>query len=136
MSRYNVPYCVSMIIVQPHFNQSQSEVIPFNVSCQTHSADENRIEICQVKSYKVVHTPPTAPNEVTGSIQNILDDIITRIGANVITSLNWSLPENQSGTAIDYYEIGTHTNSTMSVRMTDQPLQTQVCAIRGKLHCC
>ena len=128
-SRYNVPYCVSVLILQPHnINHNQSQLMPgFNVSCQTHCADQNRSEVCQVKSYKLVYTPPTAPNNVTGSIQNMSDDTITQKGAKAITSLNWSLPENQSGTAIDYYEVilvGTHTNSTMSVCMTGQSQQT------------
>ena len=50
-----------------------------------------------------------------------------QFGAKAIASLNWSLPLNENETAIDYYEItliGTHTNSTMSTRKTDQSLQT------------
>ena len=70
---------------------------------------------------------PTAPNEVTGSIQNISDVTVTQTGAKAVASLNWSQPENQDEMAIDYYEItlvGSHVNNTLSVCMIDQPQQT------------
>ena len=70
---------------------------------------------------------PTGPKEFIGTIQNISDDATAQADVKAIASLNWSLPDNQDGTVIDYYEvilIGTHTNSTMSVCMTDQSLQT------------
>ena len=69
---------------------------------------------------------PTAPEGLTGTIQNISDDTITQTGAKAVSSINWSTPENNTDkTAIDYFEItliGTHTNNTMtlSVRMSDQ----------------
>lgn len=66
---------------------------------------------------------PTTPEEFTGTIQNVSGD--KTVGAKAIASLNWSLPDNEIGTAIDYYEIilmGTHTNSTMSMCMTDPSL--------------
>ena len=51
-SRYNVPFCVSILTIQS-FNESQTDapVIPFNVSCQTFCEDEHRTKVCQVKSY-------------------------------------------------------------------------------------
>ena len=52
VSEYNVPFCVSVLIVQP-FNASQPQVMPFTVSCKGHCADDNRTEVCQIKSYKV-----------------------------------------------------------------------------------
>ena len=54
VSEYNVPFCVSVLIVQPYSEiASQVQVMPFKVSCQSHCADENHTEVCQVKSYKV-----------------------------------------------------------------------------------
>ena len=64
---------------------------------------------------------PTAPDELTGTIQNISDDTIAQTGAKAVSFINWSMPENNM--AIDYFDIiliGTHTNNTMSMRMTDQ----------------
>ena len=57
-SRYNVPFCVSILTIQS-FNESQADapVIPFNVSCQTFCENENRTEVCRVKSYQVAGTP-------------------------------------------------------------------------------
>lgn len=52
VSRYNAPFCVSILIVQP-FNENNIEVVPFTVSCQTHCEDENRTEVCQARNYKV-----------------------------------------------------------------------------------
>ena len=69
---------------------------------------------------------PTAPEEFTGTIQNISDDAITQTGTKAISFINWSMPENENETAIDYFEItlmGTHTNSTMSICMADQSEQ-------------
>lgn len=53
-SRYNVPFCVSILTVQS-FNESQTDVpvVPFNVSCRTHCEDEQHTEVCQVKAYQV-----------------------------------------------------------------------------------
>ena len=73
---------------------------------------------------------PTAPKELTGTIQNISDDTLTLNGAKAVSFINWSMPENNTDkTAIDYFEItlmGTNTNNTMSVRMaeSDRYLQT------------
>ena len=57
-SQYNVPFCVSILTVQS-FNESQATapVVPFNVSCRTHCIDEQRTEVCQVKSYQVAGMP-------------------------------------------------------------------------------
>ena len=57
-SRYNVPFCVSILTVQS-FNESQTDapVIPFNVSCLTHCETEGHPEICQVKTYQVAGSP-------------------------------------------------------------------------------
>ena len=55
VSEYNVPFCVSVLIVQP-YSKSQLQVMPFNVSCQGHCADDNHTEVCQAKSYKVAGT--------------------------------------------------------------------------------
>ena len=52
ISEYNAPFCVSVLVVQP-YSVSQVQVMPFNVTCQGHCADDNRTEVCQVKSYKV-----------------------------------------------------------------------------------
>ena len=75
-----------------------------------------------------MHTEtPTAPEGLTGTIQNISDDTgIAQTGAKAVSSINWSMPENNMDkTSIDYFEItliGTRTNNTMtlSVRMSDQ----------------
>ena len=73
---------------------------------------------------------PTAPEELTGTIQNISDDTLTLTGAKAVSFINWSMPENNTDkTTVDYFEItlmGTHTNNTMSVHMaeSDQYLQT------------
>ena len=54
VSEYNVPFCVSVLIVQPYSEiTSQVQVTPFRISCQGHCANVNRTEVCQVKSYKV-----------------------------------------------------------------------------------
>ena len=50
VNEYNVPYCVSILIVQP-FDISQLQAMPFTVACQGHCTDDD--EVCQVKSYKV-----------------------------------------------------------------------------------
>ena len=52
ISGYNAPFCVSVLIVQP-FNESDIQVLPFTVSCQTHCEDDNRTAICQTKHYDV-----------------------------------------------------------------------------------
>lgn len=75
-----------------------------------------------------MHTEtPTAPEGLTGTIQNISDDTsIAQTGAKAVSFINWSMPENNMDkTSIDYFEItliGTRTNNTMtlSVRMSDQ----------------
>ena len=56
-SRYNVPFCVSILTVQS-FNESQADapMIPFNVSCATYCETEGRPEICRVKAYQVAGT--------------------------------------------------------------------------------
>lgn len=53
-SRYNVPFCVSILTIQS-FNESQADapVIPFNVSCRSFCGNEQRTEVCQVKTYQV-----------------------------------------------------------------------------------
>ena len=55
VSRYNAPFCVSVLTIQP-FNESQIEVLPFTVSCQTHCEDANNTAICQTKHYEVAGT--------------------------------------------------------------------------------
>ena len=77
------------------------------------------------QSYSCIHAEtPTAPKELTGTIQNISDDTIAQTGAKAVSFINWSMPENNMDkTSIDYFEItliGTHTNNTMSLHMTDQ----------------
>ena len=71
-----------------------------------------------------MHTEtPTEPREFTGTIQNISDE---SVDAKAIASLDWSLPLNDDETTIDYFDItlmGTHTNSTVSVRVADQSQQ-------------
>ena len=53
-SRYTVPYCVSVLIVQPYYySENLVQLMPFNVSCQTHCEDANHSEVCQVKSHKI-----------------------------------------------------------------------------------
>ena len=52
VSRYNAPFCVSVLTVQP-FNESDIQVLPFTVSCQTHCEDESRTAICQTKHFNV-----------------------------------------------------------------------------------
>ena len=52
VSRYNAPFCVSVLTVQP-FNESDIQVLPFTVSCQTHCQDDNETDICQTKHYDV-----------------------------------------------------------------------------------
>ena len=52
VSRYNAPFCVSVLTVQP-FNESEIQVLPFTVSCQTHCEDENRTAICRTRHYDV-----------------------------------------------------------------------------------
>ena len=67
---------------------------------------------------------PTPPKEVTG---NISENMATIDGVKAVASLNWSWPENQDEMAIDHYEItfiGTRTNTTTSVRITDESLLT------------
>ena len=52
ISRYNAPFFVSMLTVQP-YNESEIQVSPFTVSCQTHCQDDNETAICQTKHYDV-----------------------------------------------------------------------------------
>jgi hypothetical protein len=52
VSRYNAPFCVSVLTVQP-FNESEIQVLPFTVSCQTHCEDAANTSICQTKHYDV-----------------------------------------------------------------------------------
>ena len=51
-SRYNAPFCVSVLTVQP-FNESQIKILPFTVACQTHCEGCNGTNICQTKHYEV-----------------------------------------------------------------------------------
>ena len=48
----SVPFCISYLTIQP-FDDNDFEVIPFNVSCQTHCSDENNTAICQSQHYEV-----------------------------------------------------------------------------------
>ena len=50
ISRYNARFFVSMLTVQP-YNESDIQVLPFTVSCQTHCPDDSAI--CQTKHYDV-----------------------------------------------------------------------------------
>lgn len=54
LSVYNTTFCVSILTVHP-FNETQSEieVVPFTVSCQTFCKDDNKSAACQVKRYTV-----------------------------------------------------------------------------------
>ena len=52
ISIYNTLFCVSILTVQP-FNEAESEVIPFTVSCQTFCRDDDRTAACQTRQYKV-----------------------------------------------------------------------------------
>ena len=52
ISRYNAPFCVSVLTVQP-YNESEIQVLPFTVSCQTHCQDADETDICQTKHYDV-----------------------------------------------------------------------------------
>ena len=52
VSRYNAPFCVSVLTVQP-FNESEIQILPFTVSCQTHCQDDNGTAVCQTKHYDV-----------------------------------------------------------------------------------
>ena len=47
-----IPILASTMIVQP-FNASQSQDLPFNVSCQTFCQNESHAQVCQTKHYKV-----------------------------------------------------------------------------------
>ena len=51
LSRFSLPFCVSTLIVQP-FNESQTELEPYNVTCQTFCTGNNRT-VCQTKKYEV-----------------------------------------------------------------------------------
>lgn len=51
VSRYNAPFCVSVLTVQPA-NESQIQILPFTVSCQTHCEDANSTAACQTKRYE------------------------------------------------------------------------------------
>ena len=46
------PFCVSTLTVQP-YDDDAFNVIPFNVSCQTHCSDENLTTICQTQHFSV-----------------------------------------------------------------------------------
>ena len=52
ISRYNAPFCVSVLTVQP-YNESEIQILPFTVSCQTHCQDANQTAIRQTKHYDV-----------------------------------------------------------------------------------
>ena len=52
LSRFNLPFCVSILIVQP-FNESQTEVLPYTVTCQTYCTDDNGSQVCQTKRYEI-----------------------------------------------------------------------------------
>jgi hypothetical protein len=52
VSRYNAPFCVSVLTVHA-FNESEIQVLPFTVSCQTHCEDATNTAICQTKHYGV-----------------------------------------------------------------------------------
>ena len=52
LSRFNLPFCVSILIVQP-FNKSQTEVLPYNVTCQTYCTGDSGTQVCQTKRYEV-----------------------------------------------------------------------------------
>lgn len=54
ISIYNISFCVSILTVQP-YNETDTEleVIPFTVSCQTFCKDDNRSAACQTRRYKV-----------------------------------------------------------------------------------
>ena len=52
ISRYNAPLRVSMLTVQP-YNESEIQVLPFTVSCQTHCQDDDKTDVCQTKHYDV-----------------------------------------------------------------------------------
>ena len=51
LSRFNLPFCISVLVVQP-FNESQTDVDPYNVTCRTFCTGNNRT-VCQTKQYKV-----------------------------------------------------------------------------------
>ena len=124
VSKYNVPFSTSTLIVQP-FNDSEIEVIPFTVSCQVHCLGENITEACQRKHFNIASrliiyslnmylaeiftnaARPTKPNDVFGSIQFI--DNIT------LASINWIPPLNQNETIIDHYDVTLIGNSVTSV---------------------
>ena len=48
----SVPFCISTLTVQP-FDDDDFEVIPFNVSYQTHCSDANNTAICQTRHFEV-----------------------------------------------------------------------------------
>ena len=52
ISRYNVPFRVSVLTVQP-YNESEIQVLPFTISCQTHCQDADKTDVCQTKHYDV-----------------------------------------------------------------------------------
>ena len=52
LSRFNLPFCVSILIVQP-FNESQTEIEPYSVTCQTHCTGDNGTQVCQMKQYEI-----------------------------------------------------------------------------------
>ena len=52
ISRFNAPFCVSVLRVQP-FNDSEIQVLPFTVSCQTHCQDATQTATCQTKHYNI-----------------------------------------------------------------------------------
>lgn len=48
----SVPFCISTLPVQP-FDDDDFEVIPFNVSCQTHCGGADGQTICQTQHFNV-----------------------------------------------------------------------------------
>ena len=57
VGRYGLPLTVSTMTVQPLFNESEIQVTPFIVSCQTHCGDEIHTRVCQRKSITVAGKP-------------------------------------------------------------------------------
>jgi hypothetical protein len=76
VSRYHVPFCVSVLTVQP-FNESDIQVLPFTVSCQTHCEGATNTAICQTKHY-----------DVAGMLNNIYT--ATVVNSNVISQCHCS----------------------------------------------
>ena len=51
LNRFDLPFCISVLLVQP-FNESQTELEPYSVTCQTHCIADNHA-VCQMKQYEV-----------------------------------------------------------------------------------